>query len=255
MPAFALSENTYTVDASKVFIPFDRNKDDIKSRPASLLVDIVPFLIQTPKHNIVIDPGLGLKLYNGNYHILENLAEHNLSAHDIDIVLLSHLHKDHLAGCTRTDELGALSPMFPNALCYVQQGELNYALSKQSSSYEKDKIEFLLNRDLLQTINGNITLLDEMECEISGGHTPYHQVFTINDGEQKFFYGGDVLPQPQQLIRRFVAKYDYDGKLSADKRIEYGHRIAKEHMTALYFHSALQPMSKVKYDGEKFLIV
>lgn len=255
MPAFALSENTYTVDASKVFIPFDRTRDDIKSRPASLLVDIVPFLIQTPLHNIIIDPGLGLKLHTGNYHILENLARLGLSAYDIDIVLLSHLHKDHLAGCTAINESGTLQPMFPQAVCYVQQGELNYALSKNSSSYEREKIEFLLNQDLLQTINGNIQLWNEIDCEISGGHTPYHQVFTITDGTKKFFYGGDVLPQPQQLIRRFIAKYDYDGKLSADKRIEYGHRIVKENMTALYFHSALQPMSKLQFDGDKFLIL
>lgn len=253
MPAFPLSENTYTVDASKVFIPFRRGIDDIKERPASLLVDIVPFLIKTEKHNIIIDPGLGLKLPHGNYHILENIAEHGLSAYDIDIVLLSHLHKDHLAGCIINNS-GDLSPMFPNATYYVQQGELNYAMSKNSSSYEKDKIEFLVNKDLLQTINGHINLYDCIECEISGGHTPYHQVFSINDGKEKFFYGGDVLPQPQQLIRRFVAKYDYDGKLSADKRIEYGHRISKENMTALYFHSALQPMSRVHFDGEKFLI-
>ncbi len=253
MPAFALSENTYTVDASKVFIPFRRGVDDIKERPASLLVDIVPFLIITERHNIVIDPGLGLKLPNGNYHILENLAHHGLSAHDIDVVMLSHLHKDHLAGCIIKNNDGNLSPMFPNANCYVQQGELNYALSKSSTSYDKENIEFLLQRDLLQTIHGNISLFQCIECEISGGHTPYHQVFVIDDGKEKYFYGGDVLPQMQQLIRKFVAKYDYDGKRSADLRIEYGKRIAAENMTALFFHSTITPMCKVIYDGEKFL--
>jgi glyoxylase-like metal-dependent hydrolase (beta-lactamase superfamily II) len=98
-------------------------------------------------------------------------------------------------------------------------------------------------------------LKDCIQCEISGGHTPYHQIFIIDDGSANFFYGGDVLPQPQQLIRRFVAKYDYDGKHSADKRIEYGKRIAEGDLTALYFHSALQPMSKVSYDGDKFMVI
>ncbi len=255
MPAYALSEDTYTVDKSKMFIPFRRGIDDIRQRPGSLLVDIVPFLIQTAKHNILIDPGLGLNLANGNYHILENLLTYGLSAYDIDIVLLSHLHKDHFSGCVITTEHDKLTPMFPNAIHYVQQGELDYASGIGSLSYEKEKIDFYHQHELFQTINGNIFIDEGIMCEISGGHTPYHQVFIIKDESRTYFYGGDVLPQPQQLIRRFVAKYDYDGKQSADKRIEYGHRIAKENMTALYFHSGLQPISRVSFDGEKFSII
>jgi glyoxylase-like metal-dependent hydrolase (beta-lactamase superfamily II) len=254
VPAYPLSENTYTVDSSKVFIPFQRGIDDIRNRPGSLLVDIVPFLVQTKEYNIVIDPGLGLKLSNGHYHILDNLMRHQLSASDIDIILLSHLHKDHLAGAVM-EIADAMSPMFPNAIYYVQEGELNDALSKSSSSYDRKVIDYLLQEGLLRTINGNTTLKDCIQCEISGGHTPYHQIFIIDDGNANFFYGGDVLPQPQQLIRRFVAKYDYDGKHSADKRIEYGKRIAEGDLTALYFHSALQPMSKVSYDGDKFMVI
>ena len=63
-----------------------------------------------------------------------------------------------------------------------------------------------------------------------------------------------MLPQAQQLIRKFIAKYDYDGKLSSELRIEYGKYIAQEDAIALFFHSTSIPMAKINYDSEKFTI-
>ena len=73
MPCYALSENSYSVDSTKEFIPFDRDVDSVSDRPGSLIVDICPFLIQLENENILCDPGLGLKLPNGSYHIVQNL--------------------------------------------------------------------------------------------------------------------------------------------------------------------------------------
>src|SRR6476620_2869000 len=95
---YPLTEGTFSVDDSKVFIPFEAGKDDIKDRPASLLVDIVPFLVQTKKDLVVIDPGLGMLSPNGEYDIYENIAGKGFKAEDVSIVLLSHLHKDHASG-------------------------------------------------------------------------------------------------------------------------------------------------------------
>ena len=54
---------------------------------------------------------------------------------------------------------------------------------------------------------------------------------------------------------KFNAKYDYDGKLSAAKRITYGNRAADNHYTCLFFHAGNMPMAKVKRDGsDRFLI-
>lgn len=254
MACFPLSENTYSVDQSKIFIPFNAALDNVKDRPSSLIVDICPFLITNDKVNLVIDPGLGFKQPDGNYHILNNLSAHGLTAGDISIVLLSHLHKDHFSGVVKEESNGDLALMFPNAHCYVQQGELEYALASSSTSYEKDKIAFVLKQGKFITLQGEFTIEDSIECEISGGHTPYHQVFYINNESKKYFYGGDVLPQSQQLQRKFIAKYDYDGKRSAELRIEYGKKIAAEKMIALFFHSTSTSMAALRYEADRFLI-
>src|SRR5262245_32571055 len=129
---FPLSEGTYTVDASKKFIPFDPRKDDLKNRPASLLVDIVPFLIKTKNDLIVIDPGLGFEGNEGDYQVRENVSKTGFFPDKVTAVLLSHLHKDHVGGISYGRN-GAMNLMFPDAAYYYQEKEMDHALKKKSS--------------------------------------------------------------------------------------------------------------------------
>ena len=250
-----LSEGTFTVDDSKKFIPFDPSKDDLKDRPSSLLVDIVPFLIRTNNDLIVIDPGLGMQSAGGDFMILENIQRAGYAAEDVSMVLLSHLHKDHTGGiCYGNDP--AFNLMFPKATYYCQQQELDYAFSRKvSPSFVQAKLRFLKDNPKLNLLKGNGHINKDIAFEISAGHTPFHQVFTIRTSFATCFFGGDVLPQPKQLQIRFNAKYDYDGKAAAEKRIEYGNRAVKEDYTCLFFHSGKMPMAKVKTGGDgKFLL-
>ncbi|MGB3074243.1 MAG: MBL fold metallo-hydrolase [Chitinophagales bacterium] len=252
---FPLSEGTYSVDESKLFIPFDPLTDHLHDRPASLIVDIVPFLVRTKNELIVIDPGLGLPSAEGDFMIHENIQRAGFNADDIAVVLLSHLHKDHASGiCYGKEPVYDL--MFPNATYYCQKRELEYAFTKKESpSFVLAKLEFLSHSSKLVLLDGDGKISDDIAYEISGGHTPYHQVFTIKTETGSCFYGGDVLPQPKQLQMKFSAKYDFDGKVSAEKRIEYGNRAAENNYTCLFFHSASMPMAKVKKLGEgKFLL-
>ena len=250
MPCYPLSENSYTVDNSKIFVPFNRVVDDVRERPGSLLVDICPFLIKIGNQNIILDSGLGLKLGNGNYHILENLSHQGVSANDVTTVLLSHLHKDHVSGCFK--QLGEnYELMFPNATHYVQQGELEYALGIGSKSYEQDKIQFLANSNKLTLLQGNGLVDKNIRYEVCGGHTPYHQVFFIDNADEKYFFGGDVVPQVKQVQFKYVAKYDYDGKLSAELRQQYAEQLIRENRIALFFHSTDVPMARLKRLGDK----
>jgi len=251
---FPLSENTYSVDASKKFIPFDRQKDDVRDRPASLIVDICPFLIITSSDLVVVDTGLGYKLNSGEYHIHQNIRQSGFRVESVTKVLLSHLHKDHSGGALYADETG-FHLMFPNATYFVQEGELKNALGKNSSSYEIKKIEFLSQQPQLRLLNGSGNITPQIHYDVSGGHTEFHQVFFIDTDEGKYFYGGDVLPQGSQLIRKFIAKYDFDGKRSEELRRAYGHRAVTEHRTCLFFHSAEQPMAQVKETDGRFELI
>lgn len=250
-----LSEGTFTVDESKEFIPFDPQTDHLQDRPGSLMVDIVPFLVRTKNDLVIIDPGLGLQSGTGEFMIHENLKRAGYHADDVTVVLLSHLHKDHAGGVCYGNDL-AYDLMFPKARYFCQQQELDYAFTKKASpSFVLSKLEFLRHTQNIVLLKGDGAINEDIAFEISGGHTPFHQVFTIKTTSGTCFYGGDVLPQPKQLLMKFNAKYDYDGKLSAAKRITYGSRAADHHYTCLFFHAGNLPMAKVKRDGsDRFLI-
>jgi len=255
MPAFPLHEGAFTVDGSKVFFPFDLQQDDFQKRTqGSLLVDIVPFLIQTKNDLTVIDPGLGFQLPDGEWQIHENIRNYGFDARDVTRVLLSHLHKDH-AGGVAFSKGNSFELMFPDAKYFLQQGEADYAFSKTTSaSYEQDKLHFLVQQPNCVFLTGNGNISEEIKFEITGGHTPFHQAFFIDSEKEKFLFGGDALPQSSQLIRKFIAKYDYDGKLAAEKRIELGKRAAEEKRTVLFFHDTKISMAKVGWNGKQFSI-
>jgi hypothetical protein len=54
---------------------------------------------------------------------------------------------------------------------------------------------------------------------------------------EKVFFGGDELPEPEQLIRKFIAKYDMDGRKAMELREEYGKKAAEEGWTCLFYHA------------------
>ena len=89
-------------------------------------------LVQSGRENVLIDTGYGSKLTQkecGNFSsepgepLVESLAAAGLTVHDIDVVVLSHLHFDHAGGATRFDASGRAVPTFPNATYVVQRHE------------------------------------------------------------------------------------------------------------------------------------
>ena len=253
MPVFPLHEGTFTVDDSKKFIPFTEGLDDIKDRPASLLVDIVPFLIKTKNDLIVIDPGLGHITDSGEYQVRLNISNAGFSPDSVTKVLLSHLHKDHAGGIAYGIESN-YQLMFPNAEYFAQQAELDFALQKTSNSYEQEKLKFLLSTKNLTFLKGDGNITNEIHYEVINGHTPFHQAFLISDGVNKYYYAGDVLPQPQQLQRKFIAKYDYDSKAAAEKRIEIGKAAAQNNWQLLFFHWSALSIGSVTYENGMFKV-
>jgi glyoxylase-like metal-dependent hydrolase (beta-lactamase superfamily II) len=117
MKIIPLSEGSFTIDHTKIFLPFDTTKDDLQQRSrGSLLVEIQPFLVETKKDLILLDTGLGFS-ENGVLQLYNNLAFHGYSAGDITMVLMSHLHRDHAGGLAIADPYTGLSHLcFPTQI-------------------------------------------------------------------------------------------------------------------------------------------
>lgn len=244
MKIIPLSEGTFTVDKTKVFVPFDKQKDEMQARAAgSLLVEIQPFAIITSKDILLIDTGLGFKDANGKMQLHNNLADAGINPSDITKVLMSHLHKDHAGGVSLKDEHDKMS--FPNATYYVQRRELDFAFEKGFPSFITEDIEILKTASNIHFLEDDHGFIDDyIEYQLTGAHSPLHQVFWIRDNNEIVFFGGDDAPQLQQMKHRFAAKYDYDGKKAMELRNQWWEQGEKEKWHFLFYHDVKNPTWK-----------
>ena len=242
MNIIPLSEGVFTIDKTKIFVPFNFENDDLQQRPAgSLLVEVQPFVVITRKDILLLDTGLGFSK-NNELQIYTNLAAHNILPGDITKVLLTHLHKDHAGGISKKDRLGNYSTAFPNAKYFVQQKELAFAMDTGFPSYMTEEISVLQNNKQVEVLNGNGIIDDYISYEITGAHSPYHQVYWIKENEKIFFFGGDDAPQLQQMKNKFVAKYDYDGKKCMHLRQQWWKEGNEKNWTFLFYHDVKTPV-------------
>jgi len=244
MKIIPLSEGAFTIDSSKKFIPFNKEKDDLQSRPlGSLLVEIQPFCIVTSKDILIIDTGLGFSNADGTLQLHQNLMDNGINPMEVTKVMLSHLHKDHSGGISKEDKiLQHKFFSFPNAVYYVNKDELEFALQKGKPSYTPEEFDILQQADKVHFTQGDLIIDDYITCKVSGAHSPFHQVFWIEEDGEKIFFGGDVAPQLQQMKSRFIAKYDYDGKRCMELRQQWWQEGEKEHWTFLFYHDIKTPV-------------
>ncbi len=254
MQVITLNEGSYSVDSTKKFVPFDPAKDNPKDRPASLFIHVQPFLIKLAEQLILLDTGLGYSDDDGELFLHKNIIKAGFDPHDVDLVLMSHLHFDHSGGMVHQVN-GVMELSFPNATYVVQRGEWETAFTSTSSSYHTEIFEFLQRNAQMQLIEGTGKLTDQISFELTGAHCPYHQVFLIEDGEDKVFFGGDVLPEPEELIRKFIAKYDFDGRKAMELRDEFGKKAATEHWKCLFYHSKSKTQAYIELEEDRFKIV
>lgn len=254
MKALALYEGSFSVDATKTFIPFDPAIHDPKDRPASLFIYVQPFLVETGNDLIVLDTGLGFYNDQGEMMIHENIRKAGYDPQDVSLVLMSHLHFDHAGGMINQTQ-AKTSLTFPNAEYVIQRGEWEAAYSKPSRSYKTEIFDFLQRSGSVHFIEGSGQFNREIVFELTGGHCENHQVFLIREDDHTLFFGADILPEPEQLLRKFIAKYDFDGRRSMELRQEYGHRAAEEQWECLFYHAKSKAIARVAYENDAFKII
>jgi glyoxylase-like metal-dependent hydrolase (beta-lactamase superfamily II) len=244
MKIIPLSEGAFSIDKSKVFVPFTLDQDNLQNRSTgSLLVEIQPFLVITSKDILLLDTGLGFTIDN-QLQIYRNLEENGTKREQVTKVLLTHLHKDHAGGISVKDQLGHYSLAFPNATYYLPKDEIDYGFEKGFPSYIFDEFSILVNNPAAVQLDYSGDIDNYIHYELVGGHSPFHYAYWIKEDEETVFFGGDVAPQLQQMKSKFIAKYDFDGKKCMELRQKWWLQGQQEKWTFLFYHDVKVPVFK-----------
>ncbi len=235
MQIIPLNEGIFTVTKDKIFTPIQR-KDVETADPSLLKMAICPFLIILPDDIILLDAGLDLAK-EGKPETIRLIEEAGYTAEQVTKVLLSHLHKDHIEGLGRFTDNGFVQN-FPNATIYFQQRELDYALQQSKShSFTLDYVKILPTLpNIVSMDDDNGTIGDYITYEVTGGHSPFHQVFWIKEDGTTAFYGADNLPQKSYLKFHIAYKSDDDGKKAMELRQLWEQQAKDENWAVLFYH-------------------
>lgn len=165
-------------------------------------------------------------------HLPESLAAVDVTPADVDIVVVSHMHTDHIGW---TVDYAARQPYFPNARYVLQDAEYD---AVQAATPERRELilDPLQAADQLQLIDGEARLAPGIRLVHAPGHTPGHQVALVESGDETLLVAGDLLVHAIQLADptvRYLLETDPDAARAARQRYFAAATIlATSHLTA-----------------------
>jgi glyoxylase-like metal-dependent hydrolase (beta-lactamase superfamily II) len=192
---------------------------------------------------MLIDAGCGDKMdaksaaiyaLDRSYHLDHSLAEAGLTPDDIDIVLASHLHFDHVGGFTALAKDGTIVPRFPKAKYVAHRAEWDDAThphERNRASYLQENFVPLKAAGVLTLVDDGAEIMPGVTFRRSGGHTPNHQVVMIRSGGRTAVFTADMYPTTAHIPDPWLMGYDlYPMDTLAFKRTFAVEAIAQEYL-------------------------
>jgi glyoxylase-like metal-dependent hydrolase (beta-lactamase superfamily II) len=126
---------------------------------------------------------------------------------DVDLVICTHLHADHVGWNTQLDEGGERVPTFPNAQYLFSKPDLDFfhpsALTEEpgrSVTVYAESIEPILRVGQALIWDDTHTIDEDLELSLAPGHTPGHGILTLESGDDRAVFVGDLLHTPVQVL-------------------------------------------------------
>ena len=191
-------------------IPADTRSLLIESDAGLILVDTGVGDKLTPKQRKII----GLDERTGR--LVGDIRRVGYGPRDIDVVLLTHLHSDHVGGATRWDsedgEPGPIVPTFPNARYLVQRMDLadaSYPNERTIATYFAENWEPLAFSGQLEVADGPQRLSSTVRTDVAPGHTASIQTVWVESGGESLLFLGDACSWAAHMDRlAWVPSFD-----------------------------------------------
>ena len=231
-------------DATKEVV--EANKDWLMPRyidpiTIEVILCIQSYVIKTSHHTILVDTCVGNhksrparpSWHMQNSPFIEELAGVGVQPEEVDFVLCTHLHVDHVGWNTKLLD-GRWVPTFPNAKYIFSRNEFELWAAR----YEKGEtvpVPLVYEDSVLPIVEAGQAIIvedthqidDGMWLEPAPGHTPGHVMLNLKSGEETALMSGDVIHHPLQLIRPdWSSRACEDPHLSAVSRTKMLERVA-----------------------------
>jgi glyoxylase-like metal-dependent hydrolase (beta-lactamase superfamily II) len=211
------------------------------------------FVVQAPGRVIVVDSCIGAgrqrdfdvfcDLPEG---FLEDLESLGISRHDVDTVMCTHLHFDHVGWNTYKDpETGEYRPTFPNARYLFGRTEYEAWQNTirndgvHTDTHLVECVDPIVALGLADFIEADHEIAPGIWCEPSHGHTPGHVHVRIASNGEGAIITGDLMHHPMQVAMPYrQATFDMDKEAGRQTRMGFVEKYADSGVLVIGAHFA-----------------
>ena len=223
-----------------------------------------PMIINTGSKLVAIDTGNGLGAFAGSKGVVgqarSNMEAVGIDPKQIDIVLISHFHGDHIGGLKNADG----SPAFPNAEIKVPAVEAAFWAddSNQSKANGFNKSQFPNVKKMMEGLKVTPYEADKevapgVTSMFTPGHTPGHMSFVVASGSSRILVQSDVTNIPSFFLRHpdWHVMFDNDPATAVATRHKVYDMAATEKMLVTGYHFPFPCVGHVEKDGSEYRLV
>jgi glyoxylase-like metal-dependent hydrolase (beta-lactamase superfamily II) len=234
-----------------------------------LVLCVQSFVIKTPDHNILIDSCVGnhkprparpfWNMMNSD-RFEKSLAAAGLTANDIDYVMCTHLHVDHVGWNTRLEN-GRWVPTFPKAKYVMADRELAYWTQKEKDDpsgvpWITDSVLPVVEAKRVQIVKSDFALNESIQFIPTPGHTIDHYSVLIGEPGHDALITGDMIHSPiQGKYPELGMRADYDSRQAGQTRREVFDRFCDTSTVMCVVHFPSPSTGRVRRWGNGYKFV
>lgn len=174
----------------------------------AIILSFHSYLIRTPYHTILVDTCIGNhKTFGGMLEkwgsregpFLDNLAAVGVRPEEIDYVMCTHLHADHVGWNTQKKD-GRWVPTFPRAKYVFSKNDLDASMERAKDAQTayiapsfQESVLPIIEAQQAEIVDTDFSLDDALTILPTHGHTPGHYCVEINAGGREGILTGDCL--------------------------------------------------------------
>jgi glyoxylase-like metal-dependent hydrolase (beta-lactamase superfamily II) len=222
------------------------------------------FVVQAPGRVIVVDSCIGAErqrdfevFCNLPEGFIEDLESLGISRHDVDTVMCTHLHFDHVGWNTYKDpESGDYRPTFPNARYLFGRTEFEAWKHIRNDGHHSDThmvecVDPIVALGLADLIEADHEIAPGIRCEPSHGHTPGHVHVRISSQGEEAVITGDLMHHPMQCaMPERDATFDMDKDGGRASRMRFVESYADSGVLVIGAHFAGPTAGHITTHGE-----
>jgi glyoxylase-like metal-dependent hydrolase (beta-lactamase superfamily II) len=218
------------------------------------------YLVNTGKNLVLVDAGAA-KLFGPSLgFILQNMKAAGYEPAQVDTVIITHLHPDHIGGIADADG----KPLFPRAKILVAKEDNDFWLSQKTADGSPEAMQpfFRMARDSAapylkggqwQTFTEGNVLVPGITAVKANGHTPGHTAFSVDSDGQKLLIWGDLVhAHAVQFAQPGVSiEFDIDQKQAIATRKSIFKTMAISKSLVAGMHLPFPGIGHVRWEGKE----